>query len=331
MPKNNQLPNNSVNDGLENGKLDIDNDTATSASDEDQGFDTLEDAIGALGDDEELTDEQTGPEDGDLTSNDEKPSGEDDETDDGADFEDGDDVVVTLGDGEQVHLGELKKGYFRNKDYTHKTEALAQERKAADATREKYGQNAQSLQTAYQNLTHFLEGLIPPEPDLGVAQSDPATYQYQVALRNNAIAELQEVYAAGEQANATIQGASEEEIAHFRSAEYAKLFEAMPMLKDPGRKAAFDAANKKTALEFGFSETEIGSTADHRILKLVHYARIGKIAEQNRKNASRRIAEKPRKGTRSNPVAGKPAKNREAMKRLAKTGSFEDALAVDFD
>jgi pyruvate/2-oxoglutarate dehydrogenase complex dihydrolipoamide acyltransferase (E2) component len=326
MPQQNQR-----NDGLEPGDVDIDKDTADFASDEDQGFDTLDEAIGALGDDEGLTDEQTDPEDGDLPSQTREPSGEDDETDDGADFDDGDGVLVMLGDGEQVPLGELKKGYFRNKDYTHKTESLAQERKAVEAMRDDYGQNAQSLQIAYQNLTHFLEGLIPSEPDLGLAQSDPATYQYQMALRNNAIAELRRVHAAGEQANATIQGASDDEIARFRSSEAAKLLEALPMLKDPGRKAAFEASVKKTALEFGFSEQEISSTADHRILQLVHYARIGKIAEQNRKNARRRITEKPRKGGRSTPVSDKPTKNREAMRRLAKTGSFEAAMAVDFD
>lgn len=327
MPKENQLSD----DVDTTGELDIDNDTADFASGEDQGFDTLEDAISALDDDEGLTEEQTDLEDGDLTSEDGETSEDGDETDADEDLEEGDDVLVALGDGEQVNLGELKKGYFRSKDYTHKTEALAQERKSVEALRESYSQNADVLQTAYHNLTQFLEGLIPAEPDLALAQSDPATYQYQQALRSNAIAELQKVYAGRQEAEGAIQGASEKEIARHRSEEDAKLVAALPMLKDPGRKAAFEASVKKTALEFGFSEQEIGSTADHRILQLVHYARIGKIAEQNRKNAGRRIAEKPRKGGRPNPVSRKPTKNREAMKRLAKTGSFEAAMAVDFD
>ena len=325
MPKENQLNVDTK------GELDIDNDTADFASGEDQGFDTLDEAIDALDDDEGLTEEQTDLEDGDSTSEDGETPEDTDETDADEDLEEGDDVLVTLGDGEQVNLGELKKGYFRDKDYRHKTEALAQERKSVEALRESYSQNAEVLQTAYQNLTQLLEGLVPAEPDLELAQSDPATYQYQQALRNNAIAELQKVYAGRQEATSAIQGASEEEIARYRSEEDAKLVAALPMLKDPGRKAAFDAANNKTALEFGFSEQEISSTADHRILQLVHYARIGKIAEQNRKNAGRRVAEKPRKGGRPNPVAGKPPKNREAMSRLAKTGSFEAAMAVDFD
>ena len=69
MPKENQLSD----DVDTTGELDIDNDTADFASGEDQGFDTLEDAIGALDDDEGLTEEQTDLEDGDLTSEDGEP------------------------------------------------------------------------------------------------------------------------------------------------------------------------------------------------------------------------------------------------------------------
>ena len=241
MPKENQLSD----DVDTTGELDIDNDTADFASGEDQGFDTLEDAISALDDDEGLTEEQTDLEDGDLTSEDGETSEDGDETDADEDLEEGDDVLVALGDGEQVNLGELKKGYFRSKDYTHKTEALAQERKSVEALRESYSQNADVLQTAYHNLTQFLEGLIPAEPDLALAQSDPATYQYQQALRSNAIAELQKVYAGRQEAEGAIQGASEKEIARHRSEEDAKLVAALPMLKDPGRKAAFEASVKK--------------------------------------------------------------------------------------
>ncbi|CCN84541.1 conserved hypothetical protein [Vibrio nigripulchritudo SFn27] len=312
------------------GDITIDKDTADRALEEDHEFDTLEDAMDALGDDDTVIDEPTDSDNLDSTSDD-GLSLDAEEASDESDLEDGNDELITLDDGESVQLDELKKGYFRQKDYTHKTEALAQERKAVATLRENYDQQAQSLQTAYQNLTQFLESLIPPEPDLGLAQSDPAAFQYQTALRNSAVAEIEKVFAASEQAQSTIQAASEQDKAHVRSEEDAKLLNAMPMLKDPGRRASFDAANKKTALEFGFSEQDIESTADHRILQLVHYARIGKVAEKNRKNARRRLTEKPSKGNRSTPAPGKPPKNREAMKRLTESGTLEDAMAVDFD
>lgn len=310
---------------------DIDNDTADTGVEQDQEFDTLGDAVEALGDDEQPDNEQTETDEGDLDPDEAQASDGEDETESDEDLEEGDSVLVTLDGGEQVDLGELKKGYFRDKDYRSKTEALADERKSVEAVREQYGQNANVLQTAYQNLTQLMEGLIPAEPDLSLAQTDPGEYQFQVAVRNNAIGELQKVYAGRQELEGTVQGASEADISRHKSEEEAKLLSALPILKDPGRKAAFDTSVQKTALEFGFSEQEISSTADHRILQLVHFARIGKIAEQNRKNAGRRVAEKPREGVRANPVAGKPSKSRGAMKRLAQSGSLEDAMAVDFD
>lgn len=305
-----------------------DNDTAEVESSEDQ-FDTLEDAMDALGDDE-LDDEQTDLEDGDSEADDEESSEADDETEADDDFEDGDDVHINL-DGEEVTLGELKKGYFRQKDYTHKTEKLAQESKSVNELRDNYAQHSQKLQRMYQNLTNRLEGLIPAEPDIALAQTDPGEYQYQLAIRNQSIAEMQEIFAESGDTDASIQAVNQEEIARITSAEEAKLLEAMPMLKDPGRKAAFDEAVKKTAQEFGFSDDEISTTVDSRVLQVLHYAKIGKIAEQNRKNASRRVAEKPNKGKRPAPSAGKPSKNRQAMKRLNKSGDIEDAMSVDFD
>lgn len=312
------------------GEFDIGNDTADLEFEEDQGTDSLDDEGDALGDEDGLLDEQLGDDEGDLASGEEDPL-KDDETDAAQDLEGGDDVLVTLGDGEQVALGELKDGYFRQKDYTHKTGEVAEERKALVATRETYAQEAQSLQTAYQNLQQYLEGLIPPEPDIGLAQSDPATYQYQLALRNNTIAELTKVQEAGQQVQDQRQTAYEGDLDRYRAAEDAKLVKALPILSAPGRRAAFDAANKKTGLEFGFSQEEIAKTLDHRILHLVHYARLGKIAEKNRKNAGRRVAGKPNTGKRPNNAAAGPSKSKKGFKRLAETGSIDDAVSLLMD
>lgn len=46
-----------------------------------------------------------------------------------------DDTQIDMGDGQLMTLGELKKGYLRQSDYTRKTQALAEERKAFEAER----------------------------------------------------------------------------------------------------------------------------------------------------------------------------------------------------
>lgn len=315
--------------------FEIDNDTAEFDGEEDQGadaFDSLEDAMDALGDDdEELLDEQPVEDDADdETAEDEETSDQDDDAEDDADLADGEDVVVTLSDGSEVPLAELKDGYFRQSDYTEKTEALAQERKAVDAIRADYEGRAQNIETAYQNLTNFVASLLPPEPDQALATSDPAAYVQQLAARNQMMQEM-EAFAGQQHAIAgQMSEAHAVDLARMAETEQSKLLETMPELKDPGRKAAFDASVKKAAEHFGFSEEEVGGAIDHRILRMAHYAQIGLQKAENRKNAARRLAEKPGKGRRAAPAA-KPPKNRQAMRRLAKSGSFEDAMNVDFD
>ena len=193
------------------------------------------------------------------------------------------------------------------------------------------GDDAHTLREAYEDLVRFVEGLIPDEPDPALAESDPGAYRHRMALRDGAIADLQAILAGRERADAPVRDREEEDLARLRADEEARLVAAMPALGDPGRRAAFDAANMQTALDFGFSADEIGQTVDHRVLRLVHYARIGRIAERNRRNARRRAAETPRQDGPSPASAGPFARNRAAMKRLSETGSFEDALAVDFE
>ncbi len=291
--------------------------------------DTLEAALGALGDDDEPLDEQTADDEGDFDEDEELSDA--DETEEDADFEDGDEVLVAMPGGEELPLGELKRGYLRHRDYTHKTEDVARAREIVEDMHDTYVERNQSLQNAFQNLTEFVGGMIPAEPDVSLARTDPGRYQEAMALRDRAIRDVQGLLQAKQEVDESAYIADSEDFARMVAGEDGALVQAMPVLKDPGRRAAFDAANRQTAQEFGFSDEEISTTIDHRILQLVHYARLGKIAETNRKNAARRINDKPRRGGPSLPATGKRSRSREAMKRLSTTGSMDDAMSIDFD
>ncbi|MDC9701523.1 MAG: hypothetical protein PSN37_04795 [Alphaproteobacteria bacterium] len=243
-------------------------------------------------------------------------------------------IWVNLLEGDnskKVLLDDLRKSYICEKDYADKIENVDLDKQELERTKETFWKNASDIQGVYQTLTKFLEGLIPPSPDLVLAKNDPGEYQYKLALRQRAIDELQQLFNVADEAETIIQTADKEGMESYRIAQEKKLFERFPALKAPEKKKIFEAENKKTALEFGFGEEEINQTFDHRILELVHYARVGKIAEQNRKNAARRLSETPRNGRRSTPAKGQPERNGKAMRRLHETGTIEAAMAIDFD
>jgi hypothetical protein len=298
-------------------------DTFEDFAGEDQETDTLEGEAEEIDNGE--TDAEEQPED---LADGEAPEGEDPEAED---TDSDDQVRITLDDGTETTLAELKRGHFRETDYTHKTTELADERKQVAADRDNYAERSKFVETTLTNLTGYLENLVPPEPSLSLAQTDPSSYQYQKALRENAIGELSQLVQMQDGLGQAQQGYSQEDITRLKSDQETKLLKAMPQLADQTKRAAFDTAVKETALEFGFTEDEVAGAADHRILQLVHYARLGKRAVTNRNNAKRRV-ETPKTGkTRQARVTAKSVTNRKAKERLSKSGTLDDAMSIDFD
>jgi len=281
--------------------------------DEDQSLDTLEDALDALADDD---------------SQDGEPEAEADVE---PDADEDDSVLVTLDGEDKVSLKELKAGYFRQKDYTLKTTEVAQERKAIEATKASLSERTSVLETALQNLSGYLERLIPPDPPLQLAQTDPGRFQYQRALRESAIAELTQLVTIRGAVDQQKQSMTAAELREYREAEQDKLVRAMPSLRDPGKRAAFDQSVKVTAKVFGFSDEEIDATVDSRIKQLVHFAKIGRQAVENQQNALRRKVETPKAAKVRSAAPPVNVENKKAMHRLSQTGALNDAKKIDFE
>lgn len=290
---------------------------ADGAINDDQTFDSIEDALDALADDEDASEEPQAEE----TEQEPEPDAEE--------LDDEDSVTVDLA-GEKVTLKELKEGYFRQKDYTHKTTEVAAERKAVEAERAQLVERQSFVENAVQNLSAYLERLIPEEPPLSLAQRDPGDYQFRKALRENALREVGELLQMRKGIDEQRSAAEEHNLKAYRDREQSALLKAKPELADPVKKLAFDQNIRAAAKSLGFSDEEINSTHDHRILQMVELAAIGKRAIENRNNAKRRV-ETPKEAR----VAPKPppvnVQNKKAMHALSKSGRLQDALKVDFD
>lgn len=299
---------------------------------EDHFFDNLDDAVDALDDDMPENEEPDLEPEAEETP---EPEDEPEETEAEEPESDEGDAFVTLPDGSEITLSEiadLQANGLRSADYTQKTTEVAEQRKALEAERQTYSERLQFTETALRNVTKFIEGIIPPEPTIDMAQTDPGAYTQAMALRNGAIAELQQVMKVSDGVNGHKAQVSDADLAAYKNRENGALVKAMPHLADPVKRAAFDKAVSETAADFGFSPDEIAQTADSRILQMVHYAKLGKLSAQNRANAKRRVQTPMRsKPQTAKAVSGQTMKNRQAMQRLSKSGSIEDALEIDFD
>lgn len=237
------------------------------------------------------------------------------------------DFLVRLKGGEDVPFSELKLGYMRDRDYRHKTQDIANRGRALEGMANRVAQSA----NAFANL---LASQIPPEPPEHMAALDPEGYRRQWGLHQAGLERIDEILAIAEGpadvVDALASAASDEAL----EIENARLIDAFPETADEEGRLAFFAGAFDVARVLGFSEEEVREVADHRMFKLAHYARLGLAAEQAKTRAMAKLKRAPSPVARPKPSARSersPRESLEAMKRLSKTGSIRDAMAVDFD
>lgn len=298
----------------------------------DERIDNLEDGVAALDWNLDEPEEQSteGVDAAQEQTEEEVPEDVESEDSEGEE-DDPEDPIVELSDGTRLKFSELRDGYLRQSDYTKKTQTLAEERKSAQAQQTVLSEQASLLHSAYEQVQTVLSNLLPPEPDFSLLQTDPTRYAQEKALREAAVGELQRLNQVREQTQQQLAQQRENQMTHYVQDEQRKLVEAMPALKDDAKKAEFERSIAAAVKEFGFEEGEVGEVYDHRLLMMAHYARLGKVAESNRSKARKAVAGAVRKGPapKTNASTRSAASQDQAMSRLRKSGSFEDAMQVD--
>lgn len=276
----------------------------------------------------EIEDDQEA-EDIEATADDEAEGEEPGETDEASepDPEPADDVHVTV-NGERLALSELKAGYQRQADYSRKTQEVAERRKGLEAMSARVNQTVEAV-------ADFLIRQIPAAPDPQLAMTNPSQFVQQKAMHEAATAQVEALLGQAGQVRDVAQALTVEQQRELLQQENAKLAEVFPATATgEGRKAFFDTA-AAAAKELGYSDDEIKTVMDHRMFSLAHYAAIGMRAEKAREKAKAKVQNAPPvaspKAQKQGVNASKARRNQEAMKRLARTGSIADALAIDFD
>lgn len=233
-------------------------------------------------------------------------------------------VAVTV-DGKTEHLPieEVAKGYQRQADYTRKTMAHAEERKAFEAERQ---QVAQERAQYAQLLPALAAQLQQPEPDWQPG-SDPVEYLRQREIwRSN----QERVAAAQFELSRTQQIQGQERQAQLQKAVAEgrqKLLETMPEWKDAKKWENDRVRLLDYGKKLGFTDEELGQTYDPRAVVALHKAR---MYDELMANKPKPVANKgpqvlPAGSSNTAPKnasAGSKAKN-----RLAQTGSVHDAAA----
>jgi len=241
-----------------------------------------------------------------------------------------DDTKIKLDDGSELSIGEIKKGYLRQADYTKKTQELAAE-KAQLGTMEqaKVEIRNQSLneigKIKHQLATHWKYNF-----DINwqqLAADDPYEYaqkKEQAATFESQVQQLAQLETALKQENERIereafvanqQRAREEIVQKFP--EFGNKETATPILK----------GMTKYLSDNGFSKEEIEGIADSRVLSILYSAYKAQTTAQAVPAAKAAIADKPKISPPVNRPHGN-SKTEATRKTFTDTGTVEDAAAM---
>jgi len=254
-------------------------------------------------------------------------SGEEEETEEGEQPQ----TFTVKVDGKEVSvtLDELQKGYSRTQDYTRKTQQIAEVRKQAEqetqavrAEREQYAQLLGALQAQLQSSE--------PQVDLErLYHEDPIEWVRQKEVMR----ERQEKLGAIQSEQQRLYQVSQYEQQLAMEAQLASqqeaLFAALPDWKDPKKAKAEKALVIESAKAAGFTDEDLKSVYDHRLVLLLRKAALFDQMVSKRQGIKPVVNNGPRPAKPG--AAGRVSTTTEgtrAKQRLAKTGRIDDAASA---
>lgn len=269
---------------------------------------SLDEVAGLLGDeiDDERDEESVDEEQGDLQS---EEAEEDDE-----------DVEI---EGKSYKVPkELKDMVLMHKDYTQKTQAVAEQRRTVEERAQLLDQRERVLSQTFEKAVEFREvqNRLAQYEQIdwqALAEQDPV----QATKLNLAYQQLQRdaqaKYAALQQANAHAEQLTQQQRQQLLAEAEKDLKARLP---DFGPQVAEKIV--RAAKDYGFTDAELEGLTDARHVHVLHDAMKWRALQAEKPKAMRAVAEAPRA---IKPQAAQPKRtSQSAVDRLRKSGRVED-------
>lgn len=235
------------------------------------------------------------------------------------------------GEEVEVELDELINGYQRSKDYTQKSQALAEQRKAIDAERQHLEQVKQERQ-AYAQKLQALDSFLSQQnrgEDLEVLkETDPIGYAVKVAEQSQREKQLSVVRAEQNRIAQQQQAEQQQNLQNHLKAESEKLSSVIPELSTP-KGDAIRKEIREYAKSVGWSDQELASVYDHRAVLTLYKAMKFEQLQKGKPETLKKVQQAPKmlKPGNSTPNA-KSAQDKQVMQRLRQSGKVRDAAAA---
>jgi hypothetical protein len=235
------------------------------------------------------------------------------------------------GEEVEVELDELINGYQRSKDYTQKSQALAEQRKAIEAERshlEQVKQERQAYAQKLQALDSFLSQQNKGEDLEVLKETDPIGYAVKVAEQSQRDKQLAVVRAEQQRIAQQQQAEQQQTLQNHLKAESEKLASVIPELSTP-KGDAIRKEIREYAKSVGWSDQELSSVYDHRAVLTLYKAMKFEQLQKGKPETLKKVQQAPKmlKPGTSTPTT-KSSQEKQVMQKLRQTGKVRDAAAA---
>ncbi len=237
--------------------------------------------------------------------------------------------VTIDGRKERVTLGELRKGYSRQRDYTRKTAALAEHRRALETERT-------YLKDALDAVVRDNEAADPVLAEgratdwAKLAAEQPEAYAQRRAAYEHSLARLERAQGLRRRMDAETEARKNQALGAYAKQQRTAILRDIPELADPARRKAIDEELTAYAKTQGFSPKEQTQILDHRLLKVFRdAAAYAKLRQAKDSMAGKRVdvvsrTQAPRASRDG--AAGASARLSALKRNALRTGRIDDVV-----
>ncbi len=205
--------------------------------------------------------------------------------------------VKAAGEEREVTLDELIKSYQLGTDYTKKSQAVAEERKAVEAERQAI-QEAKALRDQYAQRLEIMEQMLRPQDETenlaNLKETDPIGYSVKVAEMVERDKQLNAVRAERERIAQQQEQERQQNLQRMVAEESQKLVAAVPEFADPTKGEALRKDIRSFGKSLGFSDQELASVYDSRAVLTLYKAMQYDKLMASKPEVTKKVAQAPK-------------------------------------
>lgn len=239
-------------------------------------------------------------------------------------------TVKSGGEEKEVTVDELISNYQKGDDYTKKSQALAEQRKAVEAEahavqeamqlREQYAQRLNQVKVLLENSDE--------QVDLDeLKENDPITWSIKVAEKTENNKKLQLIEQEQNRLAQAHQKQVAEQQAKLVAHEAEMLTSKVKEFSDPKKAEQIKGEIRNFGKSIGFSDEELAQVYDHRHVMVLQKAMAYDRLQKAKANVTKKVAKAPKMAKQGNKVAKTDVYTKQ-KKRLRGSGNIADATEV---